>query len=146
MDDVMIARHSWVVTCDGAKLLVLRNDGDATNLNLSVQHAETRPSAPSRELGTAQPGRVQFGTNRSATEETNWQDQAEAEFLAHVARHLDTMVQNGTVGRMVLAAPPRALGILRQHLTPATRDIIVAEVAKDLTNLPVAQIQQVLAA
>ncbi|MBB6253774.1 host attachment protein [Nitrospirillum iridis] len=146
MDGVVIARHSWVVTCDGAKMLVLRNDGDAHDLYLTVQYSESRPTTPSRELGTGQPGRVQFGTLRSATDETDGQAQAEADFLAHVARRLDTMVQNGTVGRMVLAAPPKALGILRHHLTPATRDIIVAEVAKDLTHLPVRDIQMVLAA
>ncbi|TWB25029.1 baeRF12 domain-containing protein [Nitrospirillum bahiense] len=146
MDGIVIARHSWIVTCDGAKMLVLRNDGDAQALNLTVQRTETRPTTPTRELGTDQPGRFGMGTVRSATEETDWQEQAEAEFLAHVAQHLDTMVQAGTVGRMVLAAPPRALGILRKHLTPATRDVIVAEVAKDLTNLPVPDIQQLLAA
>ncbi|WP_044559002.1 host attachment protein [Azospirillum sp. B4] len=146
MDGVVIARHSWVVACDGAKMLVLRNDGDAHNPYLTVQSSESRPTTPSRELGTGQPGRMQFGTVRSATEETDWQDQAESQFLTHVARRLDTMVQSGLIGRMVLAAPPKALGVLRRHLTPATRDVILAEVAKDLTTLPVRDIQMLLAA
>lgn len=48
--------------------------------------------------------------------------------------------------RIVLVAPPRALGTLRPVLSADAQAAISAEVAKDYTNLPVDQIERRLAA
>ncbi|MBB3591923.1 protein required for attachment to host cells [Rhizobium sp. BK529] len=148
MTDVKVPWESWVVVCDGAKALILQNAGDAELMNLQVRETLTQPNQPTREIGTDRPGRsyAPDGTSGSAMEETNWQDQAEEEFLKEVAEKLDELVHEKEASRIVLVAPPRALGALRPNLSAEAQAAISAEVAKDYTNLPVDEIERHLAA
>ncbi|AUW41617.1 hypothetical protein CUJ84_Chr001219 [Rhizobium leguminosarum] len=148
MTDVKIPWESWVVVCDGAKALIMQNAGDAQLVNLKVLETLTQPSAPDREIGADKPGRTHAadGLSGSAVEETSWQDQAEAEFLKQVAGKLDELVQEKKARRIVLVAPPKALGALRPALRADTLAVITAEVAKDYTNMPVDEIERHLAA
>jgi protein required for attachment to host cells len=148
MADIRVPRKSWVVVCDGGKALIMQNDGDAGGLELSVKETLSQPNEPDRELGTGKPGRTHAsdGMSGSAVGETDWHEQAEVEFLKQVASRLDLLVREKDARRIVLVAPPRALGTLRANLTPSTQAAITAELAKDYTNLPVGQIQQHLAA
>ncbi|MGR4845096.1 host attachment protein [Rhizobium sp. LARHSG275] len=148
MTDVKIPWKSWVVVCNGAKALIMQNAGGAQLMNLKVLETLTQPSEPDREIGADKPGRSHAadGFSRSAVEETNWQDQAEAEFLKHVAEKLDELVQEMNASRIILVAPPKALGALRPALSADTQAVITAEVAKDYTNMPVDEIERHLAA
>lgn len=148
MADIRIPKAAWVVVCDGAKALVLRNDGDALDLDLTVVEALDQPDPPARDLGSDRPGRVyqSHGGARSAVEDTDPHAQAEAAFLADLAHRLDAAAQSRDLGALVLVAPPKALGLLREHLTPAVRAALIAEVPKDLTGLPTAEIARHLAA
>ncbi|HEY0125277.1 MAG TPA: host attachment family protein [Rhizobium sp.] len=148
MVDIRIAHGSWVVICDGAKALMLENAGGGLQPDLRTRETLEQPSAPDRELGTDKPGRTHQaeGIGGSAVEETAWQDQAEEEFLKGVAAKIDTLVRSKGIKSLVLVAPPRALGILRSRLAAHSQTAIVAEVAKDLTNFPVDQIERYLAA
>ncbi|MDR9806204.1 host attachment family protein [Rhizobium hidalgonense] len=148
MTNVKIPWESWVVVCDGAKALIMQNAGDAQLMNLKVLETLTQPSTPDREIGADKPGRTHAadGFSRSAVEETSWQEQAEAEFLKQVAEKLDALVQEKSARRIVIVAPPKALGTLRPALRADTQAAISAEVAKDYTNMPVDEIQRHLAA
>jgi protein required for attachment to host cells len=46
------------------------------------------------------------------------------------------------IDKLVLVAPPKALGILRQHLAQATRSVVIGEVAKDLVKFPNPEIEK----
>lgn len=148
MDRIKVPWESWVVVCDGAKALIMQNAGDAELMNLRVHETLTQPNEADREIGTDKPGRSHAadGTSGSAVEEVSFHDQAEAQFLKDVAAKLDTLVHEKDVKRIVLVAPPKALGALRPNLTADTQAVITAEVAKDLTNFPVDQIERHLAA
>jgi len=148
MTDVKVPWKSWVVVCDGAKALIMQNAGDAELMNLKVLETLTQPSEPDREIGTDKPGRTHAanGLSGSAVEETSWQDQAETQFLKQVAEKLDELVQEKGARRIVLVAPPKALGALRPALGADTQTAISVEVAKDYTNMPVDEIERHLAA
>jgi protein required for attachment to host cells len=148
MSDIKIPWESWVVVCDGAKALIMQNAGDNQNMNLQVQETLTQPNIADRDLGAGKPGRSHQanGTSGSAVEETSWHDQAEEDFLKRVAVKLDELVRDKDARRIVLVAPPRALGQIRPNLRTDTQAAITAEVAKDLTNFPVDQIERHLAA
>ena len=148
MTDVKVPWKSWVVVCDGAKALIMQNAGDAELMNLKVLETLTQPSEPDREIGTEKPGRTHAanGFSGSAVEETSWQDQAETQFLKQVAEKLDELVQEKGARRIVLVAPPKALGALRPALGADTQTAITVEVAKDYTNMPVDEIERHLAA
>lgn len=147
MERVRIPWKAWVVVCDGAKALILRNDGDAELLNLKLLDVHFQPQPRTSELGSERPGRVYeaFGAGRAATQETDRHAQAEAAFLSEVAERIDKAVSERSVDNVVLVAPPKALGLLRKRLTPAAQAVVTAEVPKDLARLSTPEIERHLA-
>jgi protein required for attachment to host cells len=148
MTEIKIPWESWVVVCDGAKALIMQNAGDNQSMNLQVQETLSQPSAADRDIGAGKPGRSHQanGMSGSAVEETSWHEQAEEDFLKRVAIKLDELVRDKNAKRIVLVAPPKALGRIRPSLRADTQAAITAEVAKDLTNFPVDQIERHLSA
>lgn len=138
----------WVLVCDGAKALILHNEGDALQPRLVTVAVFDEPQPPARDLGTDRPGRVRSsnGAARSATEETDLHEQAEADFLARIAAALDQAVREHGVKNLLLVAPPKALGLLRAKLSQAVKGVVSGEVGKDLTGMPVDQIEKHLLA
>ena len=51
----------------------------------------------------------------------------------------------GEVKSLIIVAPPRALGVLRQAYSHNLRAAVRAEIAKDLVRLPVHEIEKHLA-
>jgi protein required for attachment to host cells len=143
MEKHRIPGNSWVLVCDGAKALFLRNDGDAELLNLMAveiygdkQHFHA--------IASDRPGRVyqSQGRPRSTVEPLDLKWQSEAAFLSDVARRLDQLVRDHTVQHLIIIAPPKILGLLREHLTPMVCSFVKGEIAKGFTMLPIPEIEQ----
>jgi protein required for attachment to host cells len=136
----------WIVVCDGRKALILENVGNHLNPNLRIKEVLEQESPPTREQGADSPGRVfqSVGTARSSVEQTDWHDQDERAFLKGLADRLDAAVVNGETKSITLIAAPRALGMIRQEYSQAAKRAIAAEVAKDLVNQPVHEIEKQL--
>jgi protein required for attachment to host cells len=143
MDKIRIRAKDWILVCDGSKALLLRNDGDAQNLNLVEIRKTTNEGVPTHELGDDRPGRVYGAADgiRSAIEAPDLHEREERNFLAGVAQEMENEIARGAVQRLFLIAPPRALGLLRSHFNPASRDAIAGEIAKDFTKMPVYEIE-----
>jgi len=133
-----------VLVCDGGKALILENAGDEVFPNLKTLWTSESGSRPSRELGADRPGRAyeSVGTRRSAVEETDLQDQAEEEFARALCGRLDDLATAGGLKSLIVVAPPRMLADLRRFFSPRIRERITDEVDKDLTRLPVYEIEQ----
>ncbi|PZW46828.1 protein required for attachment to host cells [Humitalea rosea] len=147
MQQLRIPTNAWVLVCDGAKALTFRNDGDTETLSLTLIESRAEAAPPTRELGTGRPGRVveSMGTKRSAVEQTDLHAEAEAVFLAQTIERLGQIVREQDVRHLILVAPPKALGIIRKHLTPALRAVIVHELDKDYAGLTTPDIERHLA-
>jgi len=147
MPRVKIEQGEWVVVCDGAKALVLENVGDQKFLNLKTREVYEQEDPKTSEQGTDAPGRAinSVDARRSAMEQTDWHDQAEHRFLQRLAAHLDVAVGAGKAKSLVVVAPPRALGVLRQAYSHNLRAALRAEIDKDLVKLPVHEIEKHLA-
>ena len=148
MAKLKIAQGEWVVVCDGAKALVLENVGDPKFLNLKTKEVYKQDDPKTSEQGTNAPGRAinSVDARRSAMEQTDWHDQAEQRFLQSLAAHLDAAVNAGKVKSLIVVAPPRALGVLRQAYSHNLRAALRAAIDKDLVKLPVHEIEKHLAA
>jgi len=148
MQNLRIHNGDWVVVCDGAKALILENAGDAAALNLKTKEVHAQADKKTSEQGTDAPGRSinSVGERRSAMEQTDWHDQAEQRFLSDLAQRLDAAVSRGEAKSLVLVAPPRALGVIRQAATPNLRKALRAEIDKDFVKMPVPEIEKHLAA
>jgi protein required for attachment to host cells len=144
MAKVKIRQGDWVVVCDGAKVLMLENIGDDVFPNLKTRETHGNSNPPTHEQGTDEPGRVfqSVGGARSATEQTDWHEQSEHEFLTKLAARLDAAVKAGQIKSLIIVAPPRALGVIRNAYTPALRAALRAEIDKDLVRMPVHQIEK----
>jgi protein required for attachment to host cells len=142
MSDLKIDSGEWVVVADGARALILQNVGDKLYPDLRTKEVYKQDDAKSRELGTDKPGRAfnSVGNRRSAMEQTDWHDQEEQRFLTQLAERLHKAVQSGETRSLVLAAPPRALGLLRQKLSQQVRNALRAEIEKDYVKMPVDEI------
>jgi protein required for attachment to host cells len=148
MAKMKISEGTWVVVCDGAKALVLENVGDATMPDLKTREVYQQKGAATRDLGTDAPGRAAGidGKNRSAVGQTDWHQRNEQAFLEDLAKRLESRVSAGDVKSIVLVAPPRALGVLRNALSPALKGVVRAEIDKDLVAVPVYEIEKRLTA
>jgi protein required for attachment to host cells len=107
-----------------------------------------QPDPSTHEQGTDAPGRAinSIDGRRSAVEQTDWHDQAEHRFLVGLARRLDAAVTAGETRSLILVAPPRALGVLREAYSASLRHAVRAEIDKDYVKMPVDQIEKHLVA
>ena len=148
MQKLKIRQGDWVIVCDGKKALMLENAGDEKFLNLKTREVQEHAVPKTSDLGTDQPGRSfsSVGSGRSAVEQTDWHRQEEDRFLQKLVSQLDHSVKVGEVKSLVIVAPPRALGVLRQAYSHNLRAALRAEIDKDFVKLPVHEIEKHLAA
>lgn len=148
MSSLMIHGGEWVVVCDGAKALILQNQGDSKFPNLKTLQVFQQKDLATHEQGTDKPGRAinSVGGARSAVAQTDWHDQSEHDFLTRLAHYLDAAVVAGQAKSIVLVAPPRALGMIRPAYSHALRSALRAEVDKDFVKMPVHEIEKHLTA
>ena len=143
MAGLKIHNSEWVVVCDGGKALILENAGDAVFPDLRTREAYEQKPAANHQADNDEPGRVfaSTGTRRSSVEQNDLHEQSERKFLKTLASRLDAAVNGGEVKALILVAPPRALGMLRQAYSPHVRKAIRTELEKDYVKLPVAEIE-----
>ena len=148
MSKLKIHHGDWVVVCDGKKALLLENIGDEKFLNLKTKEVREHSDPKTDEQGVDAPGRAfqSVGNTRSAMEQTDWHDQAEQRFLQSLVGHLEAAVNGGKAKSLIVVAPPRALGVLRQAYSAKLRSVLRGEIDKDFVRLPVYEIEKHLAA
>ena len=142
--------HNSVVFCaDGKKMLFFRNEGDAEFPKLEVERKRLQENPPDREQKTDEAGRTfdaSGGAGRSAYEETDFHQLEEDRFAHETAELLKKRALRNEFESLIIVAPPRTLGELRKHYHKEVEKRLAAEVAKDLTGHPVAEIEKILKA
>jgi len=136
----------WVIVADGEKALFLRNQGDNKFPNLEVVHEMEQENPATREQGTDKPGRYGNEGPRSAIEETDWHRLNKERFAVEIADRLYKLAHRGEFDEVVLIAPSRVLGEMRQKLHKEVGDKVQAEIPKTLTNHTISEIENVLQA
>ena len=141
-----IPARALILIGDGEKALFLRNQGTEAHPRLDVERVLEHADPASREQGSDRPGRYMGpdGHGRSAVEEVDWHSLEKDRFAREMAQHLYRMAHARAFEDLVLVAPPRVLGELRQHLHPEVADKVRAELTKDLTMHPIAHIVRLL--
>jgi protein required for attachment to host cells len=143
-----IRQGDWIVVCDGKKALVMENAGDEKFLDLKTRQVFEHPDPKTHEIGTDEPGRSfsSIGYGRSAMEQVDWHEQEEQRFLQKLLDYLNAAVHAGQIKSLMIVAPPRALGVLRQSYSHELRKALRGEIDKDLVKMPVHEIEKHLAA
>jgi len=145
---MQIAHNTLVVVADGRKALFLRNEGDATNPNLVVEHAEEHPNPKDRDQKTDAPGRASggIGGRQSTMDEVDFHQQEEDRFAADIGAMLKRRALANEFEALIIAAPARTLGELRKHYHVEVENRLAGEISKDLTGHPVPEIEKALTA
>jgi protein required for attachment to host cells len=138
---------TWAAVADGAKALILVNEGSDTAPNMSVLSKTEFENPATREHGTDRPGRRSGGGPglRSAMESPNWHEFEKDRFIEEFAERLNRAAQRGQFERLIVAAPPRVLGQLRPALSGQAAACVVAEIGSDLTGHRVEEIEKHIA-
>ena len=149
MPDLTIDHDTWVVVADSEKALFLRNEGDSEYLHLQVVRDKMeQENPPNREQAANRRGRFNDGPNvhRSAVDDTDWHQLAKERFAKDISERLYELAHKGRFEKIVICAAPMVLGEMRKDMHLEVTDKIVGEVDKNLTNLPLHEIEQHLKA
>ena len=157
---MQIPHNAHVLVADGRKLLFFRNEGDADYLKLEVEEERKDENPKASEQGTDEPGRTfsgaqggdprsgglgaTVGTAHSAYSETDFHQLEEDRFAHDAAEMLKEKALANQFEQLIVVAPPKTLGELRKHYHKEVESRIAGEIPKDLTNLPVPEIEKVL--
>lgn len=136
---------TWVLIADGAQARVLAHTGPGNGLKQVEDLDWSIQPLQAQEIVTDRPGMKGGGGSqfRGGLEpRTDPVEHREAEFVKAVAATLGRHQQKGDFDRLVIAAAPMALGDLRKAISPAVQKTVLAEINKDLTNIPTAQLNQ----
>ena len=141
-----VPNGTTVLVADGSKMLILENRGEAFSPKLEVVSQSEQDLLPDRDIGTDGPGRSHssVGRGRSALQETDFHRQAEDRFAMEAAGQLNERCRAANGSGIIVIAPPRTLGKLRQHYQGEVADKLIAEIAKDLTGHPVNDIARLI--
>ena len=141
-----VPNNSVVLVADGRKSLFFRNEGDAAFPKFAVEEKEVHDNPAHHEQASDTAGmstRTMDGRGGSM-EEVDFHQQEEDRFAAQTAAMLKERALRGEFDSLVVVAPPKTLGELRKHYHKEVEKRLVAEVPKDLVNVPVPEIEKIL--
>jgi len=146
--ELRVPHNALVLVGDGQKALFLRNKGNPRHVALVVEQILERDNPPTREQGSDRPGRASasVGVARSAMEEADWHHIGKERFAAGLAQALYRHAHANRFEKLVIIAPPKVIGDLRKAFHAEVAERVVAEIPKELTSHPVAEIERLVAA
>ncbi len=141
-----IDKDTWVLVADGGKALVLRNAGTPMHPQIEVVRSGAHDNPPTREQGDDRPGRTNesTGMRRSSMEAPDLHQREERRFLAAALTALAGDLSTGAFKRLLIVAPPIALGMIRDEMPAHLSGVVTASLDKDLVHQPVPRIAAAL--
>ena len=145
---MQIANGTLVAVCDGAKMLFLRNEGDADYPNLSVERKREQDNPSTSDQKANRSGHVgQSGTpGGSSYQDTDFHQLEEDRFAAQTADLLKSRALKNDYDHLIVVAAPKTLGEIRKHYHTEVERRLTGEIAKDLTGHELADIEKIISA
>ncbi len=134
---------TWILIADGARARLLVNEGIGKGLKPALDQEFIGTRLPSREIASDRQGRTfdSAGQGRHAMERpTDPHRYAKQSFAHEIAQILDSARKREAFDRLVVVAPPEALGDLRAEFSEPLRRMITAELQKDLTKAALSEL------
>ena len=131
---------TYVLIADGARARLFVTQKGIEGLRPALDQEFIGTNLPSREIGSDRPGRSfsSAGSGRHAMEPpTDPHRYEERAFIRDVAGIIEQALQRGEFQHLIVVAPPKAMGDLRAEFSAELRKRVTAEVAKDLTKVPI---------
>jgi len=146
---VKIPNRALVMVVDGRKMLLLRNHGDEANLDLQTEAHDEQESRKDGDIKTDQAGQSSgpagTGMPGGTMGETDFAQQAEDRWAADAGALLSKRALKNDYDALVVIAAPKTLGVLRKHYHKEVESRLLGELAKEMTDRPIADIEKMLA-
>jgi protein required for attachment to host cells len=143
---------TWILIADGAHARVFSNSGPGKGIEVVQGGVINGDHRPDHELVRDGLGRTfessgAAGDMRHAIEpRTDPHRELKRTFAHELADMLDQRLAEKAYDRLVIVAPPKALGDLRAALSEHVKPLVYAELNKDLVKTPVAELPNHLGA
>lgn len=136
--------RTWIVLADTKTVRIAVNDGPGKGV---YGHSTQGLKAPPVTALSDEPGMTfaSFGPNRGGISDPDLKGQAAHAFAVKIVEYLDDALAQGSYQRLILIAPAAMLGRLRQAITPSLQAVLLDEIPKDLTHLPLDELPAHLA-
>lgn len=134
----MKGKTIWILVADGARARIFRSNAGGTRISPALPYELVADKRPSRDMISDRPGRTKdrMAHGRHALEPgTDPHVHAQQAFANELADMLDDGRRAQAFDELVIIAPPRMLGYLREFMPDQLRKLIRREVAKDLSKL-----------
>ena len=128
---------TWILTADHQRARVFAFDRSGAGLRPVPALTLDQDLPVSHEAGAHRPDigfAARGGPAHGVEPRTTPHDKAARRFLEQVVAAVTASADRGAFQRLILVAPPRALGELRDSLPEAVRDRVVGELDFDLTK------------
>ncbi len=138
---------TWVLVANGVQARVFCNDGHGQGIKEVEGSVMAGRNLQGREIVADRPGRTfdSVGQGRHGKEPpTDPRDIEKQHFIHRVVISLDKAAKRRRFDRLILVAPPGPLGLLRRDLTETCRARLTDDLGKDLTKLPVKDLEDAL--
>lgn len=130
---------TWILVADGSQARIASHMGPGKGLEPVLENQLHSRNLPGREIMADRPGRAfdSAGQGRHAMEPvTDPRVHDKQDFIREIAALLDKESKRGSFDRLVIVAPPKALGYLREELSDTVRSKVTGELGKDLVHVP----------
>ncbi|MFZ2995126.1 host attachment family protein [Sphingobium sp.] len=143
---MQIDHDAVVLVADGRKMLFFRNKGDATHPNLETETVKMQDNPAHLDQASDKAGQSSStGTASGTMGENDYHVLEEQRFAAEAADMLKRGALANDYEKLIIVASPNTLGEMRKHYHKAVSDRLVGEIAKDLSNHPVPEIEKIIA-
>ncbi|MBK1696186.1 baeRF12 domain-containing protein [Rhodovibrio salinarum] len=138
--------RTWVLVADGRRARFLENLGPEKGLQSARDRAMQQALPPDRELTRDQAGfgKGPGGDGHGLTPKVDHHEFAKERFAHEVAEVLIHARKRHEFDRLVLVAPPKEMGHLRNELDDDTRKMVVGEIKKELVNAQTEELHEQL--
>ncbi|MFB9868686.1 host attachment protein [Vreelandella sulfidaeris] len=133
---------TYIVVADAARARIFTRDGMTLTEQESLVHAAGR--LHEGDLITDQRGDVQesmSSTSRSSGQEDVASQHENELFAKEVASHLYSARVDNRLEKLIVVAPPKFLGLLRDKLDGPTQKLVIHSLSKDLSKASLNDIQ-----
>lgn len=146
-----VPKDTLILVCDAQKALIVGNSGTPVHPELVIEKTiefdeDEFASAREDRSGRRFDGGGTGGSfrARSAMETSDQHAEVSAKVAVQIVAELANYIKDRRTGQIVVVAPPAFLGLLRTKYTDSLNNKILDEVPKNLTEMPVKEIQKAL--
>jgi len=141
-------KNTWVVMADGSRAVIVKRREIEPGFDVVATLNSADAHVPAHLMGSDRPGRTQeshYSAHHAIEPRSDPHAAQLTAFLRSLATRLNDESDANAFDGLILFAPARALGQLREMLDETTRAKVEAEAAKDLTKTPLDELPQHLA-